>query len=137
MNIRGEASEQIWSTVIYLLLAVLFLAGMFVYLSSQRNGATTWEDFYAKEISKIMNVAQPGDEITLNIQTATQIAAKSQITVADQMFNFDNVNKQICVKLSAGRESCYSYFNNINALNWKIEYGVPNDVLVIKVGAAQ
>ena len=50
------------------------------------------------------------------------------------MFNFDNVNNRICVDLTPGVRSCYSYFNNINVTNWSIVYGVPNDLLIVKVG---
>ena len=80
MNRKAEEgdSEQIMSTIIYITLAVIFLLGMMAYIELQKNGASNWEDFYAKEIANIVNLVQPNDQIILDVQPATQIAEQTK-----------------------------------------------------------
>ncbi len=134
---RKAEGDQVLGTVVYIILVLLFFIGMFYYVSLQRNGAAASEDFYAKEISKVINFAHPGDQIVFDVQTPTEIAAKSGIKDSKEIFNFDNTNKQVCVKLSAGIRSCYSYFNNVNISDWKINYGVPKNMLIINIAGGK
>jgi len=78
------------------------------------NGAAIWEDYYAKDVVSVIDSAKPGDVIILDVQKATEIAKKNKITSFEEIFQFDNMKGELCVKLSRGRASCYSYFNNVN-----------------------
>ena len=84
MNKGGEIGEQVTDSVIYLILVMLFVAGLIIFVSSQRNGAALWSDIYAKEIAKVINLAEPGDEIHLNIHKAT-----------NEMYYFLHINKTL------------------------------------------
>ncbi len=133
MNKKGEDSI-IWNNVIYLILLVLFLMGMYVFLQNEREGAAVWEDFYAKEIVKIIDLAKPGDEITLDVQRASSVAHGNHVASYSNMFQFDNLNNEICVKLNEGtRKTCYRYFNNVDIADVELRFGEPINLLDFKI----
>jgi len=127
MNKKGES--VIWDNVIYILLAVGFFAVMWVYLWSQANSASLWEDYYSKELSKIINLANPGDKITIDAQEAVEIAKSNELPSFSKIFTFDNINQKVCVKLSLGRQTCYSYFNNVIVTDIQLKLRPENNVL--------
>ena len=135
MNRKGEKNELVFSTVVYLIFAAafVFLLGAFVF--QQMNGAGVWEDFYAKEIVKVINLAQQGDEINLDIHKGSVIGKKNEVNF-NEMFKIDNEKNEVCVRLSAGRKSCYSFFNDVDVA-WEVKLGVPENVLVLKIGGGK
>jgi len=132
MNKKGDANEQILQTVIFLAVLFIFTLLMAYYVQQQRDGVIVWEDFYAKETANVINSLNAGDEFVLDVQKATEVAKKNKVDF-DKIFSFDSDKNEICVKLSAGRKSCYSYFNKI-AFNSEMKYGMPGNLLVIKAG---
>jgi hypothetical protein len=137
MNKKGETiserNDLLQDNMIYLILGLLFFVVMLGFISNQMNGASKFEDSYAKEIAKVINLAQPGDEITLDVQKATEIAGKNNMEISKKIFTFDNANNRICVKLSASRRKCYSYFNNVDILDYDLKLGAPINLLTLKV----
>ncbi len=123
MNRRGVLDEDILSwEVAYLVLFVIFFIGMFYYVTSFQQGAAYWEDFYAKEFSRIVNTASPGDIILLDVTKATKIAHKTgKVDPQHSLFLVDNVNKRISVSLSPGSVSSYAYFSNVTIIEPRIE----------------
>ncbi len=128
-----KAMDLVMQNALYVILVIIFVAGMFFFIQGQQNGASIWEKYYAKEISRVINLAQPGDSITLDIQKATEIAQENELQTFSEIFQFDNINNEICVKLSLGRKSCYYYFNNVDIVNTQIELAVPENILKFKV----
>lgn len=104
----------LWQNIVYLLILIIFLVGMMAFARSKANGASVWEDYYAKEISKVIDLSQPGDNFVLDVQKATEIAKKNNIANFEMIFSFDNFKNEVCVQLSLGRASCYNYFNAVN-----------------------
>ena len=129
----NKKAEILMSHVIYTILVVLFTVGMFLVIAQQMNGAAVWEEFYAKEISRIINLAQPEDEITLHIQKATEIAKDNEVRSFSEIFQFNNLENEICVKLSQGRKTCYSYFNEVDVVEVELKLGVPENYLIFKI----
>ena len=114
LNKRAGIGDIVMDNVIYLILLIMFFVGMLAFVNSKMNGAAVWEDYYAKEIVKIIDSSKPGDEIILDVHKATEVAKANKIADFEQIFHFYNNASEVCVKLSAGRSSCYSYFNNVN-----------------------
>src|SRR3989338_1982397 len=130
MNKRGASNEQIAGTAVYLIILSLFTIGMLLFVYQLSNRAALWEDDYAKEIVKIVNALKPGDEFTFDVHKATEVAKKNRLSM-DNIFIFDNAKNEICVKLSPGKKSCYSYFSEIE-FSTEMKFGVPGNVLIIK-----
>ena len=115
----NKRANLVWDNAIYLILVVLFFAGMILFINQQRNGAGVWEDFYAKEISKAVNLAKPGDEIIIDIHKARVSAKKNNVQNFDAIVAFDNANQEVCVKLNLGRQMCQRYFPSFSSMDWK------------------
>lgn len=114
MNRKAKIGDIVMDNVIYLILLVIFFVAMLTFVNSKMNGAVIWEDYYAKEIAQIIDMSKPGDIITLDVQSATEIAYKNKIADFEEIFLFDNFNNEVCVKLSRGKASCFSYFSNVD-----------------------
>jgi hypothetical protein len=126
MNRKAGIGETLKDNLIYLILLLLFTVPIFFFIQNQMNGASVWSDYYAKEITKVVNSAQPGDEITLIVHKATEIAKKNNVGFSE-VFEFNNVDKEICIKLSRGKKSCYSFFNNVDLIDKDLKLGVGKD----------
>ncbi len=103
--------------IIYTLIVVAVFIMMFGFLTHQMNGAALWEEYYAREIVRVINALQPGDRVQLDVHKGTEIAQKNEIEKRSDIFQFDSLNNEVCVKLSVGRKSCYSYFNDVVIAN--------------------
>jgi hypothetical protein len=124
MNKKGDFGDLLAKNLIYLVIAVIAVSALMIYIGMNANGAGVWEDFYAKEISgKIVNFAQVGDEVILNVQKASEIALKNGVN-KDAMFTFDNKNKEVCVKLRLAGSTCFAYFKNIQVEKCEFKLGL-------------
>ena len=112
MNKKAKMST-LMKNLIYSIVLIIFFAGMLL-VANKANGASVWEDYYAKEVAKAINAAEPGDNLMLDVQGATEIAKKNKISNFEEIFSFDNFRNEVCVKLSRGMASCYNYFNEVN-----------------------
>jgi len=124
MNKKAVEGELMFEYVIFIVVILLFVAGMFAVVNNYRNGGQVWTDFYAKEIVKVIDNARPGDEISLDVYKATEIAKKNEQSLS-AIFSFNNINNEVCVKLGEKR-GCYSYFNEVDIINPEIKLAVPS-----------
>lgn len=121
MNDGGEGfGDLLFSNVMYIILVVLFFSGMLWYVGSQADGAVIWEDYYVKEIVKVVDFGNVGDDVCLDVHKATKIAKKNSIEFND-IFKIDNTKDEVCVKLINGGGTCLSYFNNVGVINLKLK----------------
>jgi hypothetical protein len=130
MDKKGGAADVLESNAIYIIILIVFIA-MFAFVYTKMNGASLWQDFYAKDTAKIIDLAKAGDEITIDMQKATEVARSNKINDFNDLFSFDD--SEMCVKLSQGSASCFAYFNDVLIADVKPELGVPGNVLHFKV----
>lgn len=127
-------SEVLMGNIVYLIFVVIVFSLMILFLRQQTNGAGTWEDYYAKEVAKVIDFSQPGDVITIDVQKATEIAQRNKVlSLTSGIFTIDNLNQRVCVKLSGGRISCYNYFNNVDIVHYEVKLAQPGNVLYFEV----
>ena len=126
MSEEGESEEGgiLYDPIVYLLILVFFSMGMVYYVSQQQSGAAIWEDYYSKVIVKIINFADGGYFVCLDVHKATEIAKKNEVKSFSEIFKIDNLNNEVCVKLSQGRKTCYNYFNGVDVVNLDLQLGV-------------
>lgn len=134
MNNRAGMNDFIYSNSLYLIVAVIFFSGMVYFVFSNYQGAAFLEDFYAKEISRVIDYAQPGDEIVLDIQKPSEVGFENKVSSFSEMFQVSNSKNEVCVKLSNSGGSCYYFFNNVEILNWTIVLGRPSNFLSFRIG---
>lgn len=137
MNKKAELNDLLEGNTVYIVLTVLFVAGMVFFVSSYKNNAAVWEDYYAKEIAKLIDLSKPGDEIIIDIQKPSEIAIKNEIRSMSEMIEIDNFEKRVWIKLSPGRKSGYGFFNDVDVIVSKPEFGVPGNVITLKIIPSQ
>jgi hypothetical protein len=130
---RG-VGNVIEGNVIYIVLLVLGVLGIFAMIWLKSSGAGIWGEYYSKEIVKIINAGKDGDRVSINVQKATQVALKQGLDIQhDQLFSFDSATNRVCVRLSKGGPLCYSYFNEVAITNAHITFGNPENVLTFEI----
>jgi hypothetical protein len=107
MDKKGD--QALLNNVVYMVLVALAIVGIFAVINAQKNASGVWEEYYSKEIVKVINLARPGDLIVLDVHKATEIALDKGIGF-EEIFSFGD--NEACTKLGS-RKSCYSYFNNV------------------------
>lgn len=135
MNRKAETEETTRSNLFYLIPAIAIFLSLLFFLRGQMNGAAHWGEYYAKGVSLLIESSSPGDEIRLDIDTATKIAKSNGVPFQD-VFSFDNQENRVCVKLEAGQRTCYNYFNNVNVVSQDLQLGVGEEgtnILIFKV----
>jgi hypothetical protein len=122
MNKKAQFSNLVMGQVVFILVVLIFAVGMFWYIKSQENGAAVWEDYWSKEIAKIINLAEPGQKVVLDVHKVSVIAKRNGVDF-DKIFTFRNSKNEVCVQLSLGRKTCYSWFRNLAVTNYGIDFG--------------
>lgn len=113
MNKKASLAEMLSDNVIFVIFLLAFLMTMSFYIGNFNNNAAFWAEYYAKEITNQVNLAQIGDTLEIDVEQGTKIAINNQVESKSEIFNFDNEENKFCVKLSRGRQTCNYYFNNV------------------------
>jgi len=123
MNRKGTFSNQLTWNIAYLILFILFFSGMLFFVLRYQNGAAIWEEFYAVEIAKMIDNAEPGEEFYLDVSEGTSIALKSGMLRENlgNIIKIDNVRNKVIVKLRPNSGTVYRYFSDLDVVDWKLE----------------
>ncbi len=117
MNKKAALGDIVMDNAVYLIFLVIFFGGMLYFIATYEGGAAIWEDYYAKEIVKIIDLTEPGDSSCIDVHKATEIAKSNNVQSFSEIFTIDNIENKVCVKLSKGRQTCFNYFNSIDITN--------------------
>ena len=118
MQRRGD-THIILDSIIHIVIFILFFSGMFWFVTSYNDGAVLWEDFYAKQIANLINNAEPGMEIKVDVTRISGIAIKRGKDVK-RIVDIDNVNNRVIVDLRNKKGASFAYFNNVDIIDWKV-----------------
>ncbi len=111
MNKRGESI--VLKEVIFLILNVFFFGIFFFFVVNASSGALVLEQYYAKEIALVLNNAEPGTKIELNISDAYSLATKNDIPLEKMILIKDN---KVVVQLSNSYTYSHTFFNDVNVV---------------------
>jgi len=132
MNKKAAIGDLIKDNAIYLILLTLFVIGMFAFVYQKKDNAVFWEEYYAKEIAKVIELSEPGDEISLDVQKITEIASANKVKDLNSIFIFGD--NEVCIKLNVGDyRSCYKYLNEVIVYSPKIKFADPINKLEFKI----
>lgn len=131
--------SNLMENVMYILILGVFIAMIALFLWSRSNSAFIWEDFYAKELTRVVNSGSDGDSYRLDVHQATSIAKRNGLNLQEvsKMFVFDAQKREICVKLSNGEGKCHPYFSELLVTGQKMELGVPTNFLSFELRAKE
>jgi len=122
MNKRGE--NILYENLTYFLIIVIFFSLLFVFVSKSGSGLGTYENVYAKKIALMIDMTKPDSKITLDISDIVNFALKNGVNEnnIDSVISFDNIGKQVTVKLGSGSSGYnHKFFSNVNIENKQIE----------------
>jgi len=119
MNRKG-VGEILTNNLIYIILFLVFFMLMFYFVVGFQDGASVWEEFYAKEIVKVINEAEPGTEIYLDVTGLTKIAFKNGKS-RNEIIYFNNVQNQVIVSLTSKSGTSFNFFNDVDLIEPEIE----------------
>lgn len=133
-NSMNKQGSIFYDSAIYLVLLAFFAGGLFALIGMQEGGAAIWEQYYISQIVRVVNAAQPGDTIVLDMQKASEIAAKNDALNKETLIIFSSVEHEVCVKLSSStKKTCMFYFNDVLVTDVHFAQGVPGNVLSFNV----
>lgn len=103
---RGQILVE---NLIFIILNLVFLTILILFLLKQGGGAVILEQSYAKEIALMLDSANPGTLIKLNMEDAKEVADENKIAFDEVV----EINKNfVKVRLSEKGGYEYSFFNN-------------------------
>jgi len=108
VNKKGNILTE---NIIFIILNLIFLSILIIFLFSKTGTAALLEEKYAKQIALILDSAEPGMIISLNMGDAIKIANKENRDLNNIVSVQDNIVK---VQLDEKGEYSYSFFNNID-----------------------
>ncbi len=122
VNKRGEVGDNpLEYNVVHIILFIIILGPTLMFANSQREGAFLWEDFYAKEVARIIDISEPGTEARIDVTKAVEVAQKRNLKEKKEIFDFNNVENEVIVRLRRDGATGFKFFNNIDVVDWKIE----------------
>ena len=119
MNRKGEeefGGNILLETIFYVILFLVFFLFTLYRVLGYENGAALVEDFYAKEIARMINSAEYETKVCIDVTEASKIAVKRGQSLSDA-FNFDNVNNEVIVSLRPSSGTAYGFFNDVDIVN--------------------
>ena len=107
-NKRGNILTQ---NIVFIILNLVFLSILVIFLFSKMGNVALLEEKYAKQIALIIDSAEPGMIISLNMEDAIKIANKENRNLKDIVSVQDNI---VTVQLREKGSYSYSFFNDIS-----------------------
>lgn len=108
INKKGNILTE---NIIFIILNLVFLSILIIFLFSKMGAAAVLEEKYSKQIALILDYAEPGMTIHLNMKDAIKIANKENRDLNNIIFIQDNIVK---VQLREKGGYSYSFFNDID-----------------------
>ena len=128
INKKGNILTQ---NIIFIILNLIFLSILVVFLFSKMGSAAVLEEKYAKQIALILDSAEPGMIINLNMEDAIKIANKENQALNNIISIQSNVVK---VQLREKGDYSYSFFNDIDVSIYPDTSSEPIREYVIFIG---
>ncbi len=120
MNRRGTG-DILSGNILYVILVLIFAIGVFMIIMENKNNASQWEEFYAKELALLLDKAKPGEQYTIDIQKASELAVKNGIGDPRYIIKFDAQAKKVVVSLKLTGSTTFSYFSNVVVADVKVD----------------
>jgi hypothetical protein len=112
MEKRGRV---IINSVMHIVYALIFLSILLLFVYGYKDGAAFWEDFYAKEIAYLINKAEPGTDVNLDVTRISEIALDNGKEIG-KIVSINNVKNTVTVSLRNAKGTSFRYFNDVDII---------------------
>jgi len=106
---KNKKANVLTENVVFVIFTILFIAILFAFVARASSGVVRIEEAQAKKIALIIDGAEPGTNIVLNVQDV--LKKKRNI---DNNKVFSVVGNRILVKLDSNSGYVYSFFNEVD-----------------------
>ena len=113
MEKRGKKGNILTENIIFIVLNLAFITILLLFLFSKTSGTAVLEEKYAKQIALMIDAAEPGMIIHLNMEDTIEKAVENKINPSNSVSITGNV---VTIKLSekgSNPKSSYSFFNDV------------------------
>lgn len=107
---KDKRANILTENIIFIILNLVFLSILIVFLVSRTGAAAVLEEMHAKQVALMIDAAEPGMTINLDMEKAINIAKKEGIKFSDVVKINDNV---VTVQLREKGGYSYSFFNDV------------------------
>lgn len=114
--IRKGESKLLSSNFLFLVALVLAAVGILLWLGSYRNHAAFWEDYYAKEIARQIDLADSGSIVELDLTQALVVATRNHKDPYS-LVSIDNEHNRVIVSLREGGARSFMFFSDVEVVN--------------------
>jgi uncharacterized membrane protein len=119
MNRRGDTTI-LMDTIKHLVIFIIFFSIMLWFILSYSNGSAFLEDFYAKELSLMINSAKTGQKFSVDVTKLASVAVKNGKPVRD-MISIDNVNNKVTVSTRLNSGTSFVFFKDVDVVYRPVE----------------
>ncbi len=109
---KKKKANILTENILFIILVLAFFTILVLFLVSKTGSAAVLEEKYAKQIALIIDAAEPGMEIHLNMKDAIKKAGKANWDLNEIVSIQDNV---VHVRLREKGGYSYSFFNDVSA----------------------
>jgi len=100
------------ANIIFILANVLIFAVFFIFVARAGSGVGFYEQQYAKKIALLIDDAEPGMRIEVDISKLLEIAEKEKFE--GEIISIDNDENLVRVKLKEGKGYEFTYFSDVS-----------------------
>ncbi len=109
--IKEKKANILTENIIFIVLNITFIAILMIFLFSKAGSAAVLEEKYAKQIALMIDAAEPGMTIHLNMEDTINTATKENFPLSQIVKINGNV---VTVQLREKGGYSYSFFNKLN-----------------------
>ncbi len=106
----GKRGNILTENIIFIVLNLAFITILLLFIFTKTGSAAVLEEKYAKQIALLIDAAEPGMSIHLNMEDAIEKAQEEKIPPNDIVRITGNI---ITVRLNEGAGYSYSFFNDV------------------------
>ena len=126
-NRIGKKANVLSEVTIFTIFAILIFSLIYLGLGRIGSQASFYEQVYAKQIALVIDKAEPGMEINLDVSGLYEIANKNNFK--GEIVTIDNKANNVNVCLVSGKCYEFNYFSDLDIV-WNLEKD--NEILYMK-----
>ena len=122
-----KADSPVYPTVIFITLNIMFVVLLLMFIWKSSSGALIYEQTYAKQIALLIDSAEPGMKLSINVEKGFEIAEKND-------FDKEKIVKiegnEIIVKLASKGGYSFQFFSDYDI---ETKMDLKNNLLILEI----
>lgn len=126
----GKGGNIHYGEFIFIFLNILVFVVVLIFVSQAATGSLVYEEIYAKKIALMIDSAQPGTDIILDVSKCLEIAEKNRVSGESlkEIIKIDNERNVVNVNLGRQGSSSFRFFSD-----YSVVAGLQGDTYIIRI----